>query len=377
MQILALADDATGALEVGARFAASGVSTAVAIDAEPEWGRLESYTAVVVDAATRHLPSEAAAARLRSLATAAKERGIPHIYKKTDSTLRGPIPAEFDALLEVWPERGLIYAPAYPAMGRQVIGGELFVDGLPVHQTAFAQDPLNASRESSIPRLLERGCRARLQAARSAEQMRALLEGGIAGAILVCDGREDADLEAIAEVLSSGAPPYLAAGAGGFAGYWVRALPVGRTATRARPAARRWLVVNGSLHPRSQQQIETCGLPRISPADRFPPSHSWAVLATASEPLGAPLEVAARLGAETRRIVERDAVEGLVVFGGDTARAVAEALEERIVEPCGELLPGIPIARLLRRGLALASKAGGFGPPDVIARIRSAWERGA
>ncbi len=373
MQVLALADDATGALEVGAQFAARGVRTAVALDSEPDLRGVAAYDAAVIDAATRHLEPSEAARRISKPAADARALGIPHVYLKTDSTLRGPIAAEFEALLKIWPERALVYVPAYPAMGRTVVGARLFVDGLPLDETFFARDPLNPVRESSILRLLESGCRAPVRAVRSAEELKAMLDG-MAGAIVVCDGREEADLEAVAGVLSRAARPYLVAGTGGFAGHWIQGLPVERRAASCKPRARRWLVVNGSLHPRSREQVACSGLPCIGPSDDMPSGPWWAVLATPAERVE-PLEAARRLGEMVREAVERNRPEGLVIFGGDTARAILCALGEDVLEPCGELLPGIPLTRLPRTGLVVVSKAGGFGPPDVLSQIRSRWEQ--
>lgn len=372
MRVLAIADDTTGALEVGALLAASGLEAAVTL--EPELDELRRYEALVVDAATRHLEARAACRRIKELAAEARRLGIAHIYLKTDSTLRGPIGAEFDALLEVWPERPLVWVPAYPALGRQVVEGRLLVDGQPLDQTAFARDPLEPARESSILRLLEGSCRARAVAVSYAGELEQRLSGDAARAVLVCDGTTEEDLAAMAEVVARSAGPPLAAGTGGFARYWIRQLPARRTEPPARPAACRWLVVNGSLHPRSREQIAACGLPCIRSGERFPGECAWAVLVPDERRLRRPAEAAAAMAAEARQVIEECGVDGLVVFGGDTLRAVLETLGASLIEPAAELLPGIPISRVPGAGLVLVSKAGGFGPPDVVARIRTQLE---
>ena len=58
------------------------------------------------------------------------------IYKKTDSTLRGNIAAELRALADLFPTWRIGYAPAYPALGRTVKNGVLYVDDVPVSETA-------------------------------------------------------------------------------------------------------------------------------------------------------------------------------------------------------------------------------------------------
>jgi len=373
MQVLVLADDTTGALEVGALLAASGLRTAVTLEADLEG--LERYAALVVDAATRHLEAVAARQRIRDLAAKAGGLGIQHVYLKTDSTLRGPIGAQFEALLDVWPERPLVYVPAYPAMGRQVVAGRLLVDGRALDETAFAGDPREPARESRIPRLLEAGCRARVVNVSCAEQLERLLGDDVESTVLLCDGTREGDLAAIAEVVARSARPCLAAGAGGFARYWMDKLATRRDATPARHVARRWLVINGSLHPCSRQQIARCGLPRIRAEAGARQEFAWAVLDVAEQPAADPAAMAQRIAGEARRIVEGSAVDGLVVFGGDTVRAVMEALGARLIEPAGELLAGVPISRIPAAGLALVSKAGGFGPPDVVAQIRQQLEQ--
>jgi len=111
------------------------------------------------------------------------------------STLRGNIAAEFRALLDAWPEAVLVYVPAYPKLGRTVRNGELYVDGRPLAETAFAQDRLNPSPEGSIPNLLVRGgCRS-VAMAQSAGRLPDLIAQVAAGAVVVCDGQVEADLK--------------------------------------------------------------------------------------------------------------------------------------------------------------------------------------
>src|SRR5271165_5976312 len=91
--ILALADDLTGALETGAKFAGQGlgarVTTEIAMSRAPE------VPVLVIDTETRHLPAGEAAGVVRHATKAALRFAPWLVYKKTDSTLRGNIAAEF------------------------------------------------------------------------------------------------------------------------------------------------------------------------------------------------------------------------------------------------------------------------------------------
>src|ERR1017187_6207270 len=99
---------------------------------------------------TRHLSADAAFSVVREVVDAALRFDPWLIYKKTDSTLRGNIAPELRALLELIPCRSMVYAPAYPEMGRTVRRGRLFVGGEPVDQTVFTDDPVDPVRESDL-----------------------------------------------------------------------------------------------------------------------------------------------------------------------------------------------------------------------------------
>ncbi len=147
-RILGFADDLTGALEAGAKFAERGMRTAVTARTADCAG----YEAAVLDTETRHLKREEAEAVLAAMAGEKAEA----IYKKTDSTLRGHIGAELRALARVYGAR-VAYIPAYPAMGRTVRRGQLHVDGVPVHMTEFGRDGLNPVTSSSVAEALGAG----------------------------------------------------------------------------------------------------------------------------------------------------------------------------------------------------------------------------
>jgi uncharacterized protein YgbK (DUF1537 family) len=322
LRVGVLADDLTGALEVGALFAASGICAAVTT--RLEW--VEDTPISVVDTETRHLTPEAARDVVVRLAGLARERGFALIYKKTDSTLRGNIGAELAGLASAFPRSTVTYVPAYPGMGRTIRGGHLLVDGVPVHLTDFARDPLNPVRDSHVPGLIGLDC------------------------IRVVDAETDDDVSHAAEALLRGGPPWLAAGPAALAEAIARRVDVPRNSSRPFPLVRRCLVINGSLHPRSAQQ-----------AAAMEPDDEWEVVKN-----GGP-------GVE-RQVLERvGRFDAIAVFGGDTAFTVLRALGCSTLLPLGEVVPGVPVSvvPLARRELTFITKAGGFGPADILASIRN------
>jgi uncharacterized protein YgbK (DUF1537 family) len=62
------------------------------------------------------------------------------------------------------------------------------------------------------------------------------------------------------------------------------------------------------------------------------------------------------------------------VTGGETAIAVLAALRARGLSLAGEVAPGVALGTIVGRpfdGLAVVTKAGGFGDPDTLVRV---WE---
>jgi len=388
LQLLALADDLTGAMEVGAQFAARGIVSAVTAEQslQPS-GLTETTRVLVIDTGTRHLPASEAAQTVHRLACAAKEGAIRFLFKKTDSTLRGNIGSEIGALMAAFPDVPLVYAPAYPRMGRTVHNGVLHVDGVPVSETAFGADGLNPVKYSAIPRLLQ-------------EEMPGLqvivtspgeVGRATAPAAYVVDGETEDDLRAAANGFVGTDPPRLAAGPAGFAGHLADHLPLERSQPAPWPSIESCLIVSGSLHELSRRQIDhalSSGWRLTSPERAVDDlAYSRWVLARTSDFSALAGELLAdRVGRIVVDIVRQAGPDALFVFGGDTGGGVLRALGSPILRPLGEVLPGVPLAvvdagalgaRIDRKGrvLILITKAGGFGPLDILAQVRARLDR--
>jgi uncharacterized protein YgbK (DUF1537 family) len=383
-RILVLADDLTGAIEVGAKFAGAGVSAQVrTLPGLMPRDLLDATGALVVDTETRHAGPAEAARRVYELARAARSLGFSYVYKKTDSTLRGNIGAELAALIEAYAGSPLIYVPAYPQLGRTVRNGSLYVDGVLVGATCFSGDPLNPVKESHIPTLLAGQCRFPIRSGPVA-----ILVDSQPPCIAVCDGETDGDVEAAARAFIDSSILQLAAGPAGLAAHLARLVEVPRATPPPLPRVRNALIVNGSLHPRSLRQVEQAKQEGFRSVDirsipNAPADGGWLIMEQGSGASGATLDFAKSLAWSVRRFLERSPIDLLVVFGGDTAYAIVEAIGNPPLYPLGEVMEGIPISRVKStplgpyaghgdRGLYVVTKAGSFGPPGVLASLRNA-----
>jgi uncharacterized protein YgbK (DUF1537 family) len=195
MDVAIIADDLTGAADSGVQLASSGYRTAVAF-----WGATvppaEDLDAVAVDTDSRSLPAGFAAKRVVEAGHAVRDAHV--VYKKIDSTLRGPIPAELAAALGATRRKKAVVAPAFPNAGRTTEGGVLLVDGKPVHETGLARDPRTPVFESHIPSQLSQAFNpiASLSVTRIRES-EAVLDALKNADCVVADAESDEDLEAL------------------------------------------------------------------------------------------------------------------------------------------------------------------------------------
>ena len=331
--ILAVADDLTGALEVGAKFAVHGLSAVVVTDLA--LARQTDCPVLVIDMETRHLTASEAAARTRELALKALCFSPCLVYQKTDSTLRGNIAAEMRALQEVFSCLTTVYAPAYPDMERTVKSGELFVSGRRLEETEFAKDRWNPIRDCRIEIILE----------------------GVAAQVV--DGESNADMDAAVQGILAGPAPHLCAGPAGLAEALARRLQHQKPINFQRPKVSRCLVVNGSLHPVSISQMDLAARQGLF-------DDHWIRFEGQMEVVG--LERAMQTGESVRRTLHSSPFDTLIVFGGDTAFGIHHSLGCGPFSSWGEIAPGVPVSE--SGGLLWITKAGGFGPPNILSIIR-------
>jgi len=150
MTPLIVADDFSGACDAAARAAANGY-TAAALLAPPF--ELPGADLLALSTETRHAAAEQARARIRALDLAGRT-----LYKKIDSTLRGPWIDEVDELLLTSDYSQAIVCPAFPAQGRTVRDGWLWVHGQRVQQILCPFTVRDAETEEDLARVAAEIC---------------------------------------------------------------------------------------------------------------------------------------------------------------------------------------------------------------------------
>ncbi|QBC31090.1 four-carbon acid sugar kinase family protein [Pandoraea sp. XY-2] len=402
MSMLIVADDLSGAADCAIGFTNAGRRSVVSLDIE---GFNATAQVVAIDIDTRRLTAHEAAARAVAAwqRLAAPER---RLYKKIDSTLRGNWVAEVAALQ---PLAGLaIVAPAFPATGRVVRDGEVFVRGVPLAETDTWRLEHDAQEARLAPMLAAAGVSAQIVPSallrKDFAAARAALTDVVAQArangvtALIVDAQTDDDLVMLARA-SVGLTDIFWVGSGGLA----RALaeqpalfaPMHGTGS-ARDNAHvtsdagttgPLLTLVGSLSAVSQQQcarlcaehavVEWIVPPAVLRAGAsHPDSARWC--AAIGDALGQGSDLLVRIGRDDafdpREGAQLSAslaaliaphfarLSGLVVTGGETARAMLSAVGIGALELLAEVEPGVAVGRPANGApMRIVTKAGAFG----------------
>ncbi|WP_315136117.1 D-threonate kinase [Achromobacter marplatensis] len=397
--IAIVADDLTGSGDTAVQFVRAGWSTHLSIGGADEalsGPATEGVEVLAVTTNSRALAAADAAGVIRQNVEQLRAAGVSRLYKKVDSTLRGAFKAEIDAARDAWgPDTVAVICPAFPATGRTVEQGILYVNGKPVTETSAATDPVTPVTESHIPTLL--GCaHVAVQAGDTPDTLAARIRQ--AGNTVVVDAATDADLERLARAIGLLGEHALPVGAGGLA------VPLARVWAGADQTAPVVVVVT-SQHSAARAQAAAL---QASGADTWTPSlaqladdaawQAWSqpllqhhaqapaeagtVLLLAPEGQLAGLDsetVAERLGSLAAQLITTSRAAGVVATGGDGARSVLVALAARGIALVDEVMGGVPLGTLtggMAAGLPVVTKAGGFGTEDVLVRaVRAIRDR--
>jgi uncharacterized protein YgbK (DUF1537 family) len=143
----------------------------------------------------------------------------------------------------------------------------------------------------------------------------------------------------------------------------------------------RTLIVCGSMHTVSSGQIDFArrrglGVFNTTEVDAVRAQveqTSIAAIMTPRQLVGAPDRVVRTVALSTARLVQDGVVDNLVIFGGDTAYSVLQALGALDLKPLSEVLPGIALSSSLhlQNPFSVVTKAGGFGQQDLVPQLRA------
>ena len=412
-----IADDLTGATDLAGGLVREGLRVTVLVGVPDDDLRTPAADAVVVALKSRSIEAAVAVGQARRSLAWLRAIGIERHYFKYastfDSTPAGNIGPVTEALQADLGASLTVACPAFPANGRTVYQGHLFVGERLLAESPMRHHPLNPMTDSSVVRLLAAQATGpvglvpypTIEAGTGAirDALEALGRAGHRHA--VADALDDGHLAAIAGAVVDA--PLVTGGSALAAaiGAALRERGEVRPAdppTRSGRADGRSAVIAGSCSAATLGQVAAMAARRPALTidaeaaargeDVTAAALEWAarrlpdgpVLISASAPPAAVEGFRATHGPAGGAAIEHQlaaiacglvelGVRRLVVAGGETSGAVVEGLRLRELEVGREIEPGVPwvLARdPVEIGLVL--KSGNFGSVDFFARALEA-----
>lgn len=226
MYTVIIADDLTGANDTGAALAKNGLSIAT-LDVVENLDQYNKYDGLAFHTDSRGMKKDDAYNIVNNTCKKVLESGLtPSFFsKRCDSTLRGNIGSEIDAILDALPHGTIaMMAPAWPNASKILIGDFLLVNGTPVEKTDVRNDPtspVTTSRVSAIVRKQSKypvaviSLETILEGVDSIESnIKVLVENG--ARIIVFDTSTDDDLKLIAKAVVNTQLPFVTVDPGAF-----------------------------------------------------------------------------------------------------------------------------------------------------------------
>lgn len=409
-----IADDLTGATDVANEFAANGLKTVLVVGDQLDCACVPATAqAVVVALKSRSIEPRLAVDESLAAMRWLREAGAQRIYFKYcstfDSTARGNIGPVLEALANELGQTGVIACPAFPAAGRTVYNGNLFVGTELLSESGMRNHPLNPMTDSNLVRVLQAQSTGKVGLLNRRQQLGDSIADAVAaqtgeGEIaLIADAIDDDDLRRLGRYCAT--VPLATGGSGLGAG--IAAAIAGEVARRASavlPVAKgRRAIVAGSCSLATQRQVElalehypayrvrlTAGQDEASALDAIKKwidqQDSAATLLIYSTARPDEVQDQNRIwGGDASAAIERilgaasaylvaQGVTALIVAGGETSGAATLALGCSQLSIGPEIAPGVPwtIATIAgEESLLLTLKSGNFGEEDFMIK---AWE---
>lgn len=261
-QCVVIADDLTGANATGVLLKKMDYQAYTVMNTERiELSTLDECDCILYPTDSRGVDAEIAYNRVYNVCNLLKGDEVKVYANRIDSTLRGNLGSETDAMLDALGEEYVaIVAPCFPSSGRIVIGGYMLVNGIPLHKTEIAIDPKTPVKISEVEKLFCQQSKYNV----SSIQMKDMMDGSHALAhmmrnhveqgsrIIVVDCVTQEDLDLIADAVIESGIKTVAVDPGVFTATLSRKL----ITPNEKKETNKILAVVGSVNPNTTKQME-------------------------------------------------------------------------------------------------------------------------
>jgi len=409
-----IADDFTGASDLANTLAKGGMATMQFVGV-PDGAAPASCEAGVVALKSRTIPVAEAVRQSLAACDWLLAQGATQILFKYcstfDSTKEGNIGPVAEALIDRLGADVAVVCPVFPATGRTLFNGHLFVNGVLLSESGMQNHPLTPMSDPDIRRWLRHQTRGEVglvpfaTVRQGAEAIRAALgaEAAAGRRLAVIDAVGDEDLTAIGAAIDGA--KLVTGGSGialGLPANFRRRGLLSAKGTSFTPGHGPAAVLSGSCSNQSRAQVKayTAKHPGLAVLPDDVMSGAMTVDQAFDHVMSrighAPMVYSSADPAEVKAAQERhgkdavaEAIEGffgelavrladagvarLVVGGGETSGAVVTALEVERFHIGPEIDPGVPaLAAEGPRPIRLALKSGNFGAVDFYDKALAA-----
>ncbi|NEU30528.1 four-carbon acid sugar kinase family protein [bacterium LRH843] len=418
MNLAIIADDLTGASDSGVQLARHGLKTAVLFDLDET--SIKDYEAVVFDTDSRSISPREAYNKVKVVAEFLKNAGFKHIFKKLDSTMRGNIGAEIDAVYDVVQPDFVMIAPGYPKNNRTILHSTHYLKGIPLGETEISKDPKTPVTISYLPELLKEQTTHQIgtltvdDIAKGKEYVQEKIKNYFEQKIpyIMIDSTEERHLEQLLNDTKELTYQFTWVGSAGIANYLpdYYALPKKDTKLVIPKSTAPTLTVIGSVNKNSRAQLNVLlektsiqaipfesykavagsterenelervyqeaalqaqkGLDVViySTAEKEDIERAWRTgEASGLGHTEISNEIVKAIGLVCSRLLGEGYFKGVSMTGGDTAKQICSLWDSKGFELLDELEVGVPISKFVGiDDIYVVTKAGGFGSEDVF-----------
>ena len=345
---------------------------------------------LIFDAESRHTAPSIAYKKVYDFVKSVAVLGVEHVYKKTDSGLRGNIGTELAGAMDALSVKSMAFIPAFPEMNRVTKNGIHYIDGVPVGKSMFAEDPFNPVKYSDVREII---------ASQTSKK-----------GIRVYDAESDSDMEKIAASLG-GEGLKLTAGCAGFAKVLAKTLGFDGKPKEVNGMPERFVMLCGSVNPVTRAQMDFAAghgfkYMALSPEQKLNPAwpgspecrdaaKKWlAEIVKCNSVLDAndPAEteqtndyikshnmnlehvmhnISHAIAGAGKALIDAGLDARLMCVGGDTLLALMKAVGVYELVPLCEIALGVVLTSFEYSGKRyyIMTKSGGFGEPDLLVNL--------
>ncbi|SHN71940.1 Uncharacterized conserved protein YgbK, DUF1537 family [Desulfovibrio litoralis DSM 11393] len=255
-----IADDLTGANATGVLLARERFKAITLLNYNDK-ELIKNFEVIALTTNSRGLEPKEAYKKVADAVDFLSSEPVSFFNKRIDSTLRGNIGAEVNAMLDKLPKHIAVVVASFPSSQRVSIGGFLMVGDIPLEMTAIAKDPKNPINTSLVSEIVESQTKRKtayisLQSVLRGREcvLKDLIEHVKNGAeIVIVDASTDHNIKTIAEACYQSQLKIVTVDPGPFTYYYAKEF-IGHT--ESKQAGKKIIAAIGSVSNLGRRQVQ-------------------------------------------------------------------------------------------------------------------------